>query len=73
LLGLGLDEFSMNPFSIPKVKKVLRMVRFSDTRALVEQTFQFSTAGEIKKYIRSWMTERFPPDITQHYKEEWKS
>jgi phosphotransferase system enzyme I (PtsI) len=73
LLGLGLDEFSMNPFSIPKVKKVLRMARFSDTRALVEQTFHFPTAGEIKKFVRSWMTERFPPDITQHYKEEWKS
>jgi phosphoenolpyruvate-protein phosphotransferase (PTS system enzyme I) len=73
LLGLGLDEFSMNPFSIPKVKKVLRLARFSDTRALVEQTFQFPTAAEIKKYVRKWMTERFPPDITQHYKEEWKS
>jgi phosphotransferase system enzyme I (PtsI) len=73
LLGLGLDEFSMNPFSIPKVKKVLRMARFSDTRALVEQTFQLSTAVEIKRYVRNWMTGRFPPDITQHYKEEWKS
>jgi len=73
LLGLGLDEFSMNPISIPKVKKVLRMARFSETRALVEQTFQFSTAGEIKRYVRKWMMERFPPDVTQPYREEWKS
>ena len=39
LLGLGLDEFSMNPVSFPKVKKVLRMSRFEETRSLVEQLF----------------------------------
>jgi phosphotransferase system enzyme I (PtsI) len=70
LLGLGLDEFSMNPASIPKVKKVLRMSRFEETRSLVEQLFQFSTASEIECFIRNWMAKRFPEEVIECYPEE---
>jgi phosphotransferase system enzyme I (PtsI) len=73
LLGMGLDEFSMNPVSIPKVKKVLRISRFEETRALVEKVFQFSTASEIESYIRTWMAERFPKDFIQSYQEELRT
>ena len=73
LLGLGLDEFSMNPVSIPKVKKVLRMSRFEETRSLVEQLFQFSTASEIESFVRSWTAKRFPEDFSQYKLEEAKA
>jgi len=73
LLGLGLDEFSMNPVSIPRVKKVLRMSRFEETRSLVEQLFQFSTASEIECFVRSWMAKRFPEDFIQYYAGEAKA
>ncbi len=63
LLGLGLDEFSMNPLSIPKVKKVLRMLKFEESQSLVEQLFQFPTASEIESFIRDWMAQRFPEDF----------
>ena len=65
LLGLGLDELSMNPVSIPKVKKVLRMSRFEESRSLVEQLFQFSTASEIECFVQKWIAERFPEDFTE--------
>jgi phosphotransferase system enzyme I (PtsI) len=65
LLGLGLDELSMNPVSIPKVKKLLRMSRFEESRSLVEQLFRFPTASEIESYVREWMAERFPEDFTE--------
>jgi len=66
LLGLGLDELSMNPVSIPKVKKVLRMSSFEETRSLVEKIFQFKTASEIESYVRNWMAERFPEDFIEY-------
>ena len=72
LLGLGLDEFSMNPVSIPKVKKVLRMSRFEETRSLVEQLFQFPTASEIEHFVRNWMAKRFPEDFIKCYAEDRK-
>ncbi len=72
LLGLGLDEFSMNPVSIPKVKKVLRMSRFEETRSLVEQLFQFPTVSEIEHFVRNWMAKRFPEDFIKCYAEDSK-
>lgn len=65
LLGLGLDEFSMNPVSIPKVKKVFRKVRFEEIRSFVEQLFQFSTVSEIESFVRSWMSKQFPEDFVE--------
>jgi phosphotransferase system enzyme I (PtsI) len=65
LLGLGLDEFSMTPASIPKMKRILRMSRFEDAVALVEQVFHFQTASEIECYVRDWMGERFPKDFAR--------
>ena len=73
LLGLGLDEFSMNPVAIPKVKKVLRKSRFEETQNLVEQIFQFSTASEIEGHVRNWMAERFPEDFIRVSIEDVKS
>jgi len=73
LLGLGLDEFSMNPVSIPKVKKVLRMSRFEETRSLVEQLFQFPTSSEIEHFVRNWMAKRFPEDFIKDYAEDSKA
>jgi phosphotransferase system enzyme I (PtsI) len=73
LLGLGLDEFSMNPVSIPKVKKVLRMSRFEETRSLVEQLFRFPTTSEIEQFVRNWMAKRFPGDFIKSYAEDRKA
>ncbi len=73
LLGLGLDEFSMNPVSIPKVKRVLRMLKFEETRSLVAQMFQLQTAKQIESYVRNWMVERFPGDFIKSFIEESKT
>ncbi len=63
LLGLDLDEFSMTPVSIPKVKKIFRMLRFEETRSLVEELFWFQTASEIERHVRKWISERLPKDF----------
>ena len=73
LMGLGLQEFSMNPASIPKVKKMLRMSRFEESRALADRVFQFSTAVEIERHVRTWMAERFPGDYVQPHRKELRT
>ena len=52
LMELGLREFSMNPTSIPKMKKMLQRSRVKNTRSLVEKVFQYSTASEIESHVR---------------------
>jgi phosphotransferase system enzyme I (PtsI) len=63
LLGMGLDEFSMTPTSIPKIKRILRMSRFEEAVGLVEHIFQFSTASEIESCVRNWMMDHYPKDF----------
>jgi phosphotransferase system enzyme I (PtsI) len=73
LIGLGLEEFSMNPIAIPKVKKILRMARAIETRSMAEKLFQFSTTTEIKRHVRRWMAERFPEDFYKSIAEEMRA
>src|SRR4030043_465859 len=72
LLGLGLEVFSLNAIAITKVKKVLRMAKAIETRSMTERLFQFSTASEIKRYVRKWMAESFSEDLVQSIPGELK-
>lgn len=60
LLGLGFDELSMNPPSIPRVKEVLRRIRRSEGKELLERLLSLTTASEINRCLETEMTRRFP-------------
>ncbi|OGP84661.1 MAG: phosphoenolpyruvate--protein phosphotransferase [Deltaproteobacteria bacterium RBG_16_54_11] len=64
-LGLGLDELSMHPLAIPRVKKVLRRSTHTEGEGLLKEVLQFSTAKETELFIRKKMAERFPEDFIQ--------
>jgi phosphotransferase system enzyme I (PtsI) len=44
LLGIGMDELSMNPQSIPVVKRVIRSLRVEDTRSFIKEVLKQLTA-----------------------------
>jgi len=52
LLGLGIDEFSMNPQSIPSVKQMIRSIRISDTAALVQDILNLRSAEKTFELLR---------------------
>jgi phosphotransferase system enzyme I (PtsI) len=62
LLGLGLTELSMNPLSIPKVKKLTRSVTFRQAKELLDKALHCKTANEIEHLARreSSKIEGFP-------------
>jgi phosphotransferase system enzyme I (PtsI) len=51
LMGLGIDELSMNPIAILEAKKVLRSLEYQKCREMVDQLFSFKTAEDIKKFL----------------------
>ncbi|MCE1252764.1 MAG: phosphoenolpyruvate--protein phosphotransferase [Anaerolineae bacterium] len=55
LLGLHLDEFSMNPPAIPLAKEILRGLHRSDCEKLVEEALKFESAEEVKNLVRERM------------------
>ncbi|MHB8172873.1 MAG: putative PEP-binding protein, partial [Nitrospirota bacterium] len=68
LIGLGFDELSMSPFSIPRMKKVIRQSELKEAMELAENAMNFSTAEEARDYVISFMANRFPEDITREGK-----
>ena len=67
LLGLGLDELSMTPFYIPRVKKILRSSSYEEAKQLLDEVSRLSTAAEIEDSVKKRMAERFPDDFPLGY------
>lgn len=60
LLALGLDELSMNPADIPKVKRLIRSARVSEAKKMLEEAMAFSSHDEIERYVQDHMRTHFP-------------
>ena len=52
LLGLGMDELSMNPQSIPDVKEMIRSINISETPALVDELLKIPSAEKVFRLLR---------------------
>ncbi len=52
LLGLGLDELSMNPQSIPRIKRVIRSLSLSDAQAFMQEILNKKTARGVFDVLR---------------------
>src|SRR5699024_6223244 len=51
LLGLGLDEFSMNSPAILPVRDTMRNLHKTDMKVLANQALTLRTAEEVKQYV----------------------
>lgn len=51
MVGLGIDELSASPVSLPKIKKAIRSIKFSDAQKIAKKALEFSTSEEIKSYL----------------------
>jgi phosphotransferase system enzyme I (PtsI) len=63
LVGLGLDEMSMNSTSIPVVKSVLRGAKLAAARELAEHALSLPTAQDIEGLVHDHMKERYPQEL----------
>jgi phosphotransferase system enzyme I (PtsP) len=51
LLGSGLDDFSMGPFFIPVIKRIIRSVSYAAARNMARDVLEMSTVKEVKGYL----------------------
>ena len=63
LLGLEIDELSMNPLAIPRVKKIIQESTLKESKALLEKVMTFSSAAVIREFVYNYMRERFPEEF----------
>jgi len=52
LIGLGIDELSMNPIALLEAKQVIRSVHFAKCKALVDPLLSLPTAHEIQSFLK---------------------
>jgi len=52
LLGLGLDEFSMNPPAIPLAKQVIRALTLDEAREVAQATLELDSAGAVRALVQ---------------------
>ncbi|MGD0575733.1 MAG: putative PEP-binding protein, partial [Anaerolineales bacterium] len=57
LLGLGLDELSMNPPAIPLAKEVLRGLTLGEARLAADAALEM----ESSEAVRKWLEGKYPP------------
>ncbi len=63
LLGLELDELSMNVLSIFRVKKILRSYTQRECKNLVRESMYLSTPEEIEDLVHASLREKFPEEF----------
>lgn len=60
LLGLGVEEFSMNATAIPVVKRVIRMTSQEKARETAGRALRLHTVEEVNAYVTREMDRLFP-------------
>ncbi len=53
LLGMGIQEFSLNPQYIPPVKSLVRSLKFSEVKNLYDEVITYNTAEEISALMQT--------------------
>jgi phosphotransferase system enzyme I (PtsI) len=64
LVGLGFDELSMTPASIPLIKRMIRSITYGQAADLAHRLFACATAQEVEQLLRREMRSRFPEYIS---------
>ena len=59
LVGLGLDEFSVNVSSVLKVKKYISLLNYEECKKIVEHILTLKTGFKIKSYLENYAKEVF--------------
>jgi len=63
LLGLELDNLSMNPQAIPRLKNLINRSRLDDCRRFVGRVLRLRTTEEIHQRLYREMLDKFPEEL----------
>jgi len=69
LIGMGIDELSMNAYAIPRVKKVIRGINQDYCKELLHELLIKNSAKEGEYILRKEMGRLFPAEFIQVYNE----
>ncbi len=66
LVGLGVDELSVTPFELPRVKAAVRGVTYEQARGLAEQALALPSAETVEELVRCTLDPLLPASVIQN-------
>jgi len=63
LLGMQLDELSMNHLAIPRIKRIVQQSKLSESKDLLKQAMSFNNAIDVRAFVQDYMNGRFPDEF----------
>jgi phosphotransferase system enzyme I (PtsI) len=63
LLGMDVDEFSVSPFDLPRVKAVVRALPYQRARELADQALRLPRASDIRELLARELDPLLPPAL----------
>lgn len=69
LLGMGFTQLSMNPLSIPPIRKAIREVPLKDAKAIAQKAMTFVTAYEVHQYLTDAVSKLISLDLAPYANE----
>ena len=63
LVGMQLDELSMNHLAIPRIKRIVQQSTFAEARELLQKAMSFNNAGDVRACVQDYMSDRFPDEL----------
>jgi phosphoenolpyruvate-protein phosphotransferase len=58
LVGLGVDELSMNPGSIPRMKEILRKIDLAEAQSLARSALEMVDAAQVRQMARKFAEDK---------------
>lgn len=59
LVGLGINELSTSPLSIPQIKKIIRSIDYQEARQLAEEVMKLRDSKKIERFLEEDYHRRF--------------
>lgn len=63
LIGMQLDELSMNHLAIPRIKRIIQQTTLADARKLVEQAMTYNNSADVRAFVQDYMSDHFPDEF----------
>ncbi|MEE9911497.1 MAG: phosphoenolpyruvate--protein phosphotransferase [Deltaproteobacteria bacterium] len=63
LLGMQLDELSMNHLAIPRIKRIVQQSTFAESKELLSKAMSFNNAVDVRAFVQDYMNGRFPDEF----------
>jgi phosphotransferase system enzyme I (PtsI) len=60
LIGLGATDLSMTPSSIPRVRRTIEGIKYTDAQAVVLECLECDTADDVEEHVRVRFSKNWP-------------